>query len=111
MDFEQRVVLNTNEMEWVPSPKPGVWRKPLAREDAERRRVRLDVVVAEHPLTDQARLEEVVFEGRAAGDEQNARLVVADLGGRDLDVVLGVVLFLARRSEPDVSSARDHASG
>lgn len=36
MDFEQRVVLNTNEMEWVSSPKPGVWRKPLAREDAER---------------------------------------------------------------------------
>lgn len=35
MDFEQRVVIDTNEQEWVASPKQGVWRKPLAREDAE----------------------------------------------------------------------------
>ena len=36
MDFSQRVVINTAEQEWVPSPMPGVWRKPLAREEAER---------------------------------------------------------------------------
>jgi len=36
MDFNQRVVINTNESNWVTSPHPGVWRKPLAREDAER---------------------------------------------------------------------------
>jgi len=36
MDFNQRVVLDTNSLDWVPSPKAGVWRKPLAREDAER---------------------------------------------------------------------------
>jgi anti-sigma factor ChrR (cupin superfamily) len=36
MDFSQKVVINTNDMEWVQSPMPGVWRKPLAREDAER---------------------------------------------------------------------------
>ncbi len=36
MDFTQSVVINTNDSEWVASPKPGVWRKPLAREDAER---------------------------------------------------------------------------
>jgi len=36
MDFEQRVVINTNEVEWVASPMPGVWRKRLAREEAER---------------------------------------------------------------------------
>lgn len=36
MDFNERVVIDTNAQEWVASPKPGVWRKPLAREDAER---------------------------------------------------------------------------
>jgi len=36
MDFNQRVVINTNESSWVASPHPGVWRKPLAREEAER---------------------------------------------------------------------------
>jgi len=36
MDFGQTVVINTNEREWVASPMAGVWRKPLAREEAER---------------------------------------------------------------------------
>lgn len=36
MDFSQRVVINANLSEWVASPLSGVWRKPLAREDAER---------------------------------------------------------------------------
>jgi len=36
MDFNQRVVINTNKSSWVASPHPGVWRKPLAREEAER---------------------------------------------------------------------------
>ena len=36
MDFTQRAVVNSNDSEWVASPKAGVWRKPLAREDAER---------------------------------------------------------------------------
>lgn len=36
MDFSRRVVVDTREMEWVESPRAGVWRKPLAREDAER---------------------------------------------------------------------------
>ncbi len=36
MNFDERVVLDTAKMDWVPSPKAGVWRKPLAREDAER---------------------------------------------------------------------------
>ena len=35
MDFQQQVVIATAEQEWVRSPMPGVWRKPLAREDAE----------------------------------------------------------------------------
>lgn len=35
MDFEQRVVININEAEWLKSPAPGVWRKPLARENKE----------------------------------------------------------------------------
>ncbi|MCB1694081.1 MAG: cupin domain-containing protein [Pseudomonadales bacterium] len=36
MDFSQRVVLDTNSMQWVASPASGVWRKPLARQDKER---------------------------------------------------------------------------
>ena len=35
MEFDQRVVINTHEQQWLPSPKAGVWRKPLAREEAE----------------------------------------------------------------------------
>ncbi len=35
MNFEQGVVINTFDQEWLPSPKTGVWRKPLAREEAE----------------------------------------------------------------------------
>jgi anti-sigma factor ChrR (cupin superfamily) len=36
MDFTQRVAIDTNQQDWVASPKAGVWRKPLAREEAER---------------------------------------------------------------------------
>ena len=36
MDFRQKVVITTAQQNWVASPMPGVWRKPLAREDAER---------------------------------------------------------------------------
>jgi hypothetical protein len=36
MDFSQRVVVDTNQQNWLPSPTQGVWRKPLAREDKER---------------------------------------------------------------------------
>jgi anti-sigma factor ChrR (cupin superfamily) len=36
MDFSKQVVLNTKQLEWLPSPKDGVFRKPLAREEAER---------------------------------------------------------------------------
>lgn len=36
MDFSQKVVIHTNDQEWVPSPAGGVLRKPLAREEAER---------------------------------------------------------------------------
>lgn len=35
MDFEQRVVIDTASAPWLASPKAGVWRKPLAREEAE----------------------------------------------------------------------------
>ncbi len=36
MDFDQQVTIDTATAEWQPSPMPGVWRKPLAREEAER---------------------------------------------------------------------------
>ena len=36
MDFTERVVINTHDKNWVASPLAGVWRKPLAREEAER---------------------------------------------------------------------------
>lgn len=35
MDFTQRVVINTADQIWQPSPLAGVWRKPLARENRE----------------------------------------------------------------------------
>ncbi|MFV2032505.1 MAG: cupin domain-containing protein [Gammaproteobacteria bacterium] len=35
MQFDQTVVIDTNQQEWEASPEPGVWRKPLAREAAE----------------------------------------------------------------------------
>lgn len=35
LDFSQQVVLNSNELEWLSSPLPGVSRKPLAREALE----------------------------------------------------------------------------
>ncbi len=36
MNFNQRVVIDTQQQDWLASPSKGVWRKPLAREDAER---------------------------------------------------------------------------
>jgi anti-sigma factor ChrR (cupin superfamily) len=36
MNFEQRVVIETHQQPWIVSPHAGVWRKPLAREEAER---------------------------------------------------------------------------
>ena len=36
MDFSKRVVIDTQYQDWVASPMAGVWRKPLAREEAER---------------------------------------------------------------------------
>ena len=36
MDFSQFVSINTLTLDWIASPKAGVWRKPLAREEAER---------------------------------------------------------------------------
>ena len=36
MQFERRVVIRTGDAAWQSSPASGVWRKPLAREDAER---------------------------------------------------------------------------
>jgi anti-sigma factor ChrR (cupin superfamily) len=36
MDFSQRVVIDSSTTDWTPSRMPGVCRKPLAREKAER---------------------------------------------------------------------------
>lgn len=36
MNFEKRVVIDTNQQSWQKSPAPGIWRKPLARAEAER---------------------------------------------------------------------------
>lgn len=35
MDFDKRLAIDTSRQDWEPSPMPGVWRKPLAREEAE----------------------------------------------------------------------------
>lgn len=36
MDFNSTVVINSDHLDWIASPRAGVWRKPLAREEAER---------------------------------------------------------------------------
>lgn len=36
MDFDRRVIQDTNWLEWEQSPAKGVWRRKLAREEAER---------------------------------------------------------------------------
>ena len=36
IDFSQALAIDTRTLAWQPSPVQGVWRKPLAREDAER---------------------------------------------------------------------------
>jgi anti-sigma factor ChrR (cupin superfamily) len=36
MNFEKRVVIDTNQQSWQKSPAPSIWRKPLARAEAER---------------------------------------------------------------------------
>ncbi len=35
LDFSKQAVLKSNDLEWLPSPLPGVSRKPLAREGRE----------------------------------------------------------------------------
>ena len=35
MDFSQKVVIDSAQQKWIASPHKGVWRKPLAREEAE----------------------------------------------------------------------------
>lgn len=35
MNFDERIVIDTQQQPWQASPKAGVWRKPLAREEAE----------------------------------------------------------------------------
>ncbi|PSL16205.1 ChrR-like anti-ECFsigma factor [Marinobacterium halophilum] len=35
MDFSQRLVIDTHSLDWLPSPAPGVRRKPLEREQKE----------------------------------------------------------------------------
>ena len=69
MDFSQRVVVDTSQQEWLASPKPGVWRKPLAREEAERGHatsiVRYDPGASfsahDHPLGEEILVLEGVF--------------------------------------------------
>lgn len=69
MDFTQQVVINTNDQDWVASPMAGVWRKRLAREDAERGHatsiVRYDAGARfsahDHPLGEEILVLEGVF--------------------------------------------------
>tara|TARA_B110000503_G_scaffold63672_3_gene100481 strand:+ start:26458 stop:27108 length:651 start_codon:yes stop_codon:yes gene_type:complete len=69
MDLGKRVVIETTQQEWVASPMPGVWRKLLAREDAERGHatsiVRYDpgarFSAHDHPLGEEILILEGVF--------------------------------------------------
>ncbi|WP_235015505.1 cupin domain-containing protein [Oceanicoccus sp. KOV_DT_Chl] len=72
MDFSQRVVINTHHQDWVASPKAGVWRKPLAREEAERGHatsiVRYDAGARFHPHDHPLGEEILVLEGTFSDD-------------------------------------------
>ncbi len=69
MDFSQRVAIDTGKQDWQPSPSAGVWRKPLAREDAERGHatsiVRYDAGASfsahDHPLGEEILVLEGIF--------------------------------------------------
>ena len=69
MDFGQKVVIDTKGQDWIPSPSPGVWRKPLAREEVERGHttsiVRFDPGSCfsrhEHPLGEEILVLEGIF--------------------------------------------------
>jgi len=69
MQFDRRVIIATDAQPWQPSPVSGVWRKPLAREDAERGHatsiVRYDPGSAfprhEHPLGEEILVLDGVF--------------------------------------------------
>ena len=75
MDFRQRVVIDTATQPWLPSPMAGVWRKPLAREEAERGHatsiVRYEAGASfsphDHPLGEEILVLEGVFSD-ATGD-------------------------------------------
>lgn len=69
LDFQQRVVIRTEEQEWMASPAVGVSRKLLEREEAERGRATSIVQYApgsafathEHPLGEEILVLEGVF--------------------------------------------------
>ncbi len=69
MDFGIQKAIDTGQAEWVPSPHAGVWRKPLAREEAERGHatsiVRYDPGASfashDHPLGEEILVLEGVF--------------------------------------------------
>jgi anti-sigma factor ChrR (cupin superfamily) len=75
MDFSQRVVIYSQQQPWVASPMPGVSRKPLAREEAERGHatsiVRYDAGARfsahDHPLGEEILVLEGIFSD-ASGD-------------------------------------------
>jgi len=69
MDFSKRVVIDTKRRDWCDSPMPGVKRKPLAREEAERGHATSIVSYApgahfsehDHPLGEEILVLEGVF--------------------------------------------------
>lgn len=69
MQFDQRVIIDTSDMDWQPSPSGGVFRKPLAREGAERGHATSIVKYApkssfsrhEHPLGEEILVLEGIF--------------------------------------------------
>ena len=69
MQFDRKVVIDTLQMEWEGSPSDGVWRKPLAREEAERGHatsvVKFDAGVSfsphDHPLGEEILVLEGTF--------------------------------------------------
>lgn len=116
MDFSKRVTLDTQPLEWAASPKAGVWRKPLAREDAERGHatsiVRYDpgstFSAHDHPKGEEILVVEGIFSDQT-GDYPAGTYLRNPLGFRHAPFSkLGCILFvkLHQFQQGDSSSVR-----
>ena len=103
MDFGERVVIDTRAQDWIASPMPGVWRKPLAREEAER--TVHDLAVRGALVPDEVRVAHDALEVGQVGEAAGLRRRVEEVAGCDVheigrivaaaEVAVGLALIVA----------------